>query len=246
MTIFNRFFAIIACIATLGLTSVSCTGDTPDGPDTEQPGNDLPGLKASHEKSNNSPQYDGIIDTSYDFDEDGNLTITRHSYLADKWNDNAIFEGSEVKEEYKWTFTGAYPYSSSGGITAMTWQDNGMPESWDSSVPETTYTWEGPYRVNHCEWLKSNVTLGIKNYKHVAGYVGGYLDDYWRTNEYDSYDALIHSSFCITNDDKAIDYYYSDYVYDSHGNWTSRKEDIMGVLDGNRSVSVLTREIEYF
>lgn len=204
------------------------------------------GVSAIHTESLNSIQYTSVMDRTFEFDEEGNLTVKEHSYLADKFNNNQPSEFGEYEGTFHWTYVGGYPYSSDGGVTAMTWQANGMPLTWESAVEETTYTWDGPYRVDKCEWYENKRTLDFKSFQHVEGYVGGYLADYWRKKEFGEHDELIHMSFDVFNDGRQFDYYYTDYKYDSHGNWISRKEDTTAILDGNRSVTEVTREIVYY
>lgn len=205
----------------------------------------MKGVSAVHRRQPEI-QHTACSDDSYVFDEQGNLTIASHSYLIDEWNDGQIMDGTDTTLYYHWTYKEGYPDSSDHGISAMTWQANGMPLSWDSRVKETTYKWMGDYRVDHCEYYQNNRWLDIKDFRHVDGYVGSWLADYWRINEFNEHDELTHTQFDVYNEGGSIDYYYTDYVYDSHGNWISRKEDTMGVLDGNRSVSTVEREIIYY
>lgn len=211
----------------------------------------IPGLSAMHILRPDI-QHDRYDDYTYTFDAEGNLSINERSYTVDKFNDNQVDESSISDQTYRWIYQNGYPYATDPdnptvyGITAITWQPNGMPLTWDSKIKETTYTYMGEYRIDHCEWFENDRVLDFKDFQHEEGYVGSWLADYWRKKEFDEHQELTHMMFDVFNEGSSFDYYYTDYVYDAHGNWISHKEDTTGILDGSRSVTTVEREIVYF
>lgn len=212
----------------------------------------IPGLSFMRINTPNDAQHDRFTECTYTFDSDGNLSIRDYRYWVDKWDGNKIMEDTVTDYTYRWIYKDGYPYAtapenpSDYAVTSMTWQSNGMPLTWDCKIKENTYTWLGEYRINHCEWFENDRVLDFKDYTHVAGYVGSWLADYWRKKEFDEHQELTHMQFDVYNEGQHFDYYYTDYEYDSHGNWISRKEDTTGILDGNQSITKATREIVYY
>ena len=192
------------------------------------------------------PDYDTWRVTKYTFGEDGNLTISFHNYstLHGEGPDAEIVSdygsSSDVVE-----YSGGWPVKGKN-ITSMTWQANGMPATCNMTTVDETYGSQFGDIVESWKWHKSDRILVLDEYVHENGYGGAFGGDYGRKYTYNEHDDIIKLEHAHFEDKQWFVNYYTDYVYDGHGNWISRQEDIEPYLAGDRFTTEGKRTITYF
>ncbi len=216
------------------------------GPEGREPLNNLrKGLSECHYSSSVWNKSSHRIYT-YNFNDAGNLLISRESYKIDS---NGNREDDGENQVYTYTpivYQGNYPYSGELNeyniITSMTWRENGMPLAID-----------GPSGLMEC----SESEMRFVNPKKWTCKPGNPIDalvgfTYARQWDYDTHSGELillqqwenqeseQAWICPTN---------WEYAYDSHGNWTSFKESYQVLFDGPEGdvqTRTISRTIEYY
>ena len=192
------------------------------------------------------PDYDTWRVTEYTFGADGNLTITFRNYATlhgegpDAEVINDYVSDIDIVE-----YSGGWPVKGKN-ITSMTWRANGMPEKCEMTTVDDTYGSQFGDIVETWKWHESDRILVLDEYVHVNGYGGAFGGDYGRKYKYNEHDDLIQLDHAHFENKQWFVNYYTDYVYDAHGNWISRMEDIEPYLAGDRSTSEAIRVITYY
>lgn len=209
----------------------------------------------------------GHIDTDYIFEGDA-LSVYSHSYdreVVTEWiideytqydgEGNIIAGGWSGKHEgdilpeteNEYTLTGCvyknnYPYSfmeGFGGVTSVTWAENGMPLKIEGTDGTTEY-YPGKRHIN------------IKSWKCVPGEPADLLlgFSYWYEYTIDENEDYAGFRESLMEDDSRIrEFKWYDYVYDSYGNWTQYTYDseaVFAVGTDEKSTRTIKRQIEYY
>ena len=183
---------------------------------------------------------DWIIDEYTLYDDDGNIIGGGYS---------GKHEGDIIPETINdYTLTGCvyknnYPYSFMderfGGVTSVTWADNGMPLRIEGTDGITEY-YPGKRHINIKKWTcapgkPADLLLGFSYWYEYT------IDE---NEEY----AGFHESL-MADDSRIREFKWYDYVYDSYGNWTQYTYDQEAVFaagtDG-KSTYTIKRQIEYY
>ena len=199
------------------------------------------------------PDQVSCHDSYYVFGEDGRLNIEYRTYTVAKWEyDEKGREAAHNNEEVTKSvviYEAGMPVSSRDGQMRFTWRPNGMPATFDSNIPETVYTWYGN-QVTTATWLESGRYMSIEFYKVPQGYAGSYMPTVYAKNQFNEYGEIVqrdHMEGDTYSETGAISTdYYTDYVYDAHGNWISRKESVVATFTGQRGETTIQREITYY
>lgn len=199
------------------------------------------------------PDQVSCHDSYYVFGEDGRLNIEYRTYTVSKGEYDekgraAAHKNEEVTQSVV-IYEAGMPVSSRDAQMRFTWQPNGMPATFDSDIPEKVYTWYGN-QVTTATWLKNDRYMSMEFYQVPQGYAGGYMPTVYMKNQFNEYGELVQSDHMngdrYTETGEILNDYFTDYVYDSHGNWISRKESIVAIFTGERIERTITREISYY
>lgn len=214
----------------------------------------LRGLVASHQYEQGEPYGEEdireFIDRTYSFDGSGKLVMTRDWYHRTPvfeyedlgggakrpigWHYGEIMETQEQRlGTWDFTYEGDYPVA--GGFASgsrITWAANGMPATIEYENDGVWTFAQGKRYVNPVGWKTNRETpiLGVET-----------------LYEYNDNEDIIREDDNLGSWVRPI--VYHDYVYDSHGNWTSVKYDMQTVFDGPESPAGTwtdTRVIEYY
>lgn len=201
-----------------------------------------------------------IREMVYGFGKDGNLTITQKDY--DIYKDEFAKNGTQgehangVTEQHSFpvTYQNGLPYEShpaEGATQRFTWQANGMPATFYSKIPETTYTWMGDQEIT-CSWYENGRYLAREHFLVPHGYAGSWKPDVKVDNTFNEYGDLLTSDHMNGDEYKEDGHIYhdryGDYVYDNYGNWISRTEYVIPIYQGEEAASerVARRIITYY
>ena len=183
---------------------------------------------------------DWIINEYTQYDDDGNI-------IGGSWSGK--HEGDIVADsESEYTLSDCgykdnYPYSFMderfGGVTSVTWADNGMPLRIEGTDGITQY-YPGKRHINFKRW---DCVPG-KPHDALLGF------SYWYEYTIDEHEDYSGYRESLMDDDSRIrQFKWYDYVYDSYGNWTQYTYDseaIFAVGTDEKSTTTISREIEYY
>ena len=192
-------------------------------------------------------------ETTYTFNDDGNLVIREYSY--------SISTGSEEKEgettsEYTIVYENGYPKSLDSGnlrfkIVNITWYPNGMYKDFVYKE-ENAYNFDTGWDVHTYKMLENPRYLAVESYDLGGTASFMTLTPKWMRKSYDA-----HFDIVKNEEDYGENAYtpgaeptftdtWTDYTYDKYGNWVTRVESVVARWTGQQGKSTITREIEYF
>jgi len=217
------------------------------GPDMRNPLNNLmKGLSTVSDTHVIGTQSGSCTLSTYTFDEGGALVVTTEHFTIDE-------EGNRVDDDNSYSYTynpityrGNYPYAfeliSSQAITSMTWRDNGMPLTVDGTSGLTEYSTTEKRYINPVKWT-------CKEGNPIDALFGFIFAREWT---YDSHTGELTQLLEWNNQESDRPWTRPskwEYTYDSHGNWTSYKEEYMILADGpdgDVQTGTISRTIEYY
>ena len=193
-------------------------------------------------------------ETTYTFNDAGNLVIREYSY--------SISTGSEEKEdettiEYTIVYENGYPKSLDSEnlrykIVDITWYPNGMYKDFVYKE-QNAYNFETGWDVHTYKMLENPRYLAVESFDlDGKASIGLGLTPKWMRKSYDT-----HFDIVKNEEDYGENAYtpgaeptftdtWTDYTYDKYGNWVTRVESVVARWTGQQGKSTITREIEYF
>lgn len=203
-----------------------------------------------------NPMYTSIKEHYYTFGADGNLTIKERSYSMYTHDYEAQTENPELFNEQEFTMEVVYqnglPSSSRDGSMNISWQANGMPARFDSITSDSAYSEMHGATVQEATWLQNDRVMSIDHFKVPSGYAGSWSPIVLWESQFNEHGDIIQwnhlhgTTYELATTDAPMEDYYTDYVYDAHGNWTSRNVSFVAIFTGDRGTHHEERELTYY
>ena len=198
----------------------------------------MKGLSAVHFATEEEFWYD-YAEYKYEFDEDGNLTIT----VTDTYGQEKDKLSTETTIWYV-TYENGLPVSSTRKkgdgvpyteIEKVEWQANGLPAKLVMPGGETY------------EYEENGRTVLVKKHYGYTDWGGMRGEEYF----YDEHFDLVQRDLDVNDEAYGIHHdNYTEYKYDRYGNWTSRKEALTPIFwdgtEAGKSANTVLQVIEYF
>ena len=183
---------------------------------------------------------DWIIDEYTQYDEVGNIIGGGYS---GKHEGDIVADGESEYTLSDCVYKDNYPYSFMderfGGVTSLTWAENGMPLRIEGTDGITQY-YPGKRHINFKRW---DCVPG-KPHDAFLGF------SYWYEYTIDDNEDYAEYRESLMDDDSRIrQFKWYDYVYDSYGNWTEYTYDseaIFAVGTDEKSTTTISRTLEYY
>lgn len=141
-------------------------------------------------------------DYTYEFDTDGNLTITTSCQVGR--------DGTPEVSSYVVVYDGEYPASNADYRVTATFASNGMPLTYSEGGGSRTFSFE------------PNDKVLVTKEMHDSN-PGGYVSTYWAEYLYNSNMDMVQYKRAHYAADLVYYDIFSKYWYDSYGNWVRRE-----------------------
>ena len=192
-------------------------------------------------------------ETTYTFNDAGNLVITEYSYSTST--------GSEEKEdettiEYTIVYENGYPKSLDSEnlrfkIVNITWYPNGMYKDFVYKE-QNAYNFDTGWDVHTYKMLENPRYLAVESFDlgGTASYMT--LTPKWMRKSYDKHFDIVKNEEGYGEDaytpgaEPTFTDTWTEYTYDKYGNWVTHVESVVARWTGQQGKSTITREIEYF
>ena len=207
------------------------------------------------------PDRVSIRETSYTFGPDGNLTIHEDDYevYPSSYDENGRngerIPGDPYEATYQVIYQGGLPVECNymeGVIQKITWQANGMPDTFYSQRPPGAYDYDGKGPVEEARWARNKRYMSLEYFKIPQGYAGAFAPRVFMSNSFNENGDIVASDTMngdhYSEDGHIYHNKYTSYEYDKYGNWVSRIEYIIPTLQGEDAAyeQKVSREITYY
>ena len=192
-------------------------------------------------------------ETTYTFNDAGNLVITEYSYSTST--------GSEEKEdettiEYTIVYENGYPKSLDSEnlrykIVDITWYPNGMYKDFVYKE-QNAYNFDTGWDIHTYKMLENPRYLAVESFDLGGRASTMSLTPKWMRKTYDEHFDIVKNEEGYGEDaytpgaEPTYTDTWTEYTYDKYGNWVTRVESVVARWTGQQGKSTITREIEYF
>jgi len=199
--------------------------------------------------------YKTVVRRTYKFEGADKLIAT----VENSWwtADDPDNKSSEILGPYELTYSGGYPVSSTGSSATSTWFENGMMASYTIvyTFPAATLTttwYDNPYMV--CPKSYTGGPDGpfgaiFWDYTYSSAWEKtGQKASYWTSEQVPAKEGVTYTYQTIDGVEYVINTNsWTDYVWDSNGNWISRTESMEPAAQpGEPHLLQYRRTIEYY
>ena len=188
---------------------------------------------------------------TYTFGDDGNLTVKESNYSK---ADGDAEPMNPSESSFTVRYQNGMPVASEGEnrrykVLEVSYYPNGMYRYY-KMAESNVYNFDTGWDVKAWTMLDNGRYLAVKEFDLLEGQPSSIsLTSRWYSRRYDEHFDLIENKEGNKERgaaDPVFDDTWTDYKYDSHGNWISRDEHGIARRSGQEYTTTHTRVIEYF